>query len=223
MSRIVAFRQKHGGQLAPCHQPYVAPLQDPRIKSLRSTNIVCHGQGGIRRPILLKILKNLAGGRRAIRFPNVRLCLLVKDEQNVIARSTLLCFANCKTVSTGVAVLSRLYRMFIRGFVWMVQNLCAYSRTDYEDVYFSRFVVVNNPFTGSYTHKIALDKMHEANQIFVKHSEKFKGYAVRFGAVSTSVFPCGTFTVAGARNMKQANATITNALKLYEPHVIRDE
>lgn len=108
--------------------------------------------------------------------------------------------------------------MFVQGFYWLVKSLNQYDTQDYNDLFYSRFVVVNNPHTGMYKYKLDTEAMKRDNRIKIKNSEKFKGLALRIGRVSTSVFPNSKFILTGSRHVDEVNETIEKAIEFYSPY-----
>jgi len=224
---IVNFRRERNLPLAWCHRRLKKPLADflagePRVKKMHSTNYVCHGgQAKPRFPYDLNAIRTLLGCLQMVRFPNVRLVNLHLDEHGNRSKATVMFFANGKAVANGVADASRIFLLFIEGFYWLSVVMRHYNKADYDDLFYTRFVAVNNPHTGVYRDELDLASMLKKNPLQMRNTSKFKGYAMAFNRSNTSVFETKKFIVTGAVDGLEAITTVKQALECYEPYIKR--
>lgn len=216
-NRMVMYRRKTGGVLAPCHivQKLAAFVEnEPCIKSMHSTNCVCHGRIGCRGPMPLKVLPGI-NARTEKRFPNIRVPM---RNPTTGSCATVMVFSNGKTVSNGNPCLAEIYALFVQAASWVTRNLRMYDE-EFNDLYFTRFVTVNNPHTGTYAYPINTLALRQHNGVLVRSSDKFKAYAMRIGRCNTSVFKNNNFIVTGGRDSDETIATIKDAIKVYKPYM----
>jgi hypothetical protein len=223
---VVSYRRQHGGKLAWCHRQSKQAIVDflkrePRVLSMHSTNFVCHGGAAEPRMLLdLSALLTLLGCLQMIRFPNVRMVNTHMDENGNRSKATVMFFANGKAVTNGVSAASRIFLLFIEGFYWLTTSMRYYNKSDYDDLFYTRFVAVNNPHTGVYRDEFNLPKMLEQNSLQMRNTSKFKGFATAFGRANTSVFKTKKFIVTGARDSEEAVETVESAIDLYSAYII---
>lgn len=221
----VNFRRERNLKLAWCHRKQKIPLteflaHEPRVQEMRSTNYVCHGgQAKPRIDLDLNATRTLLGCLQMVRFPNVRIVNTHVDDHGNRSKATVMFFANGKAVANGVADASRIFLLFIEGFYWLSVVMRHYNKSDYDDLFYTRFVAVNNPHTGVYRDELDLASMLKKNPLQMRNTSKFKGYAMAFNRSNTSVFQTKKFIVTGAVDGPEAIATVKQALKCYEPYV----
>ena len=200
------------------HRPSVALEVPDCIRHVECTNNVFDALSNNRCKFSLDLFSNRHGGVPRDRFPYI---LRRMHEENVTA--TLLCFSNLNTVTTGTADFWTLYCMFVMTTQSIVCILNQIDPRSYGDMYFSNFIVVNQPHKGNFKRRLDLAALQKARPLEVSNNTKFPGASVKCNGVNITLFNSTKFIMTGARDIGKINGALRELATKVDGFLVADE